>query len=201
MNRLFLIIIAVFAAGIFSYANEKQVVAESADVSFAKVFNTSADNTQPQTDQQSKPKKEKYVMKDPAQMIKLGKTLTFIGIGGYVAGSLFAGAGLTMLYFGLRADGVFNNITDSELNSKSYWIRTFFNPDNPNVSWLSGLAIGFIVGGAALSAMAILLIPGIIMWAIGAGARDKGEESSAPAALNKFKPMLGSDGIGLSISL
>lgn len=140
-------------------------------------------------------------MKNPEQMIKLGKYLTMTGVASFSSSVFFLTAAALLTYF------AWNEVDPSTWNETykgkgDFWYSVMMQKNNPKFTWLSAFAIGgFVLGGLTLL-MTVLVIPGIILWAIGAGAREKSSDGdNAEETKTSFKPFVDGNSVGLSINL
>jgi hypothetical protein len=141
----------------------------------------------------------KPAMKDPMQMIRLGQYLTFTGISSFSAGVLFTSLGVVFAYFACNElDPTIWNDTNKH---SEFWTKLMMQKNNDKLTWLVAFAITSFTLGGLLSLLTILIIPGIVFWAVGAGARAKESDDSADTEKTSFKPFVNGNSIGLSIVL
>jgi hypothetical protein len=196
MKKIIFCILIIFTIGLIVQANEKMTANNSNEISFVQSFNNSNDAGNFKVSEYSK-KIKTSTMKNPEAMINLGKTLTFTGIGGFISGGLLTGAAGLLTYFAIRQAGG-SDFVANNMNGKNFWLSLVFSND-PVVTGLAATAVFLFAAGGLLMALSFLIIPGIIIWAVGAGARVKSE--SANASSLKLKPFICTNGIGLSLSL
>jgi hypothetical protein len=193
-KNLFLVIVFLLSV-LFVYSNEKPSAISTENVSFVGTFANSSDNIQPSIEKFSK-KTRTSTMNNPEQLISLGKTLTATAIGSIIAGSILLGLGAAFTYFSYKEAGV--SYTTDNSSYKYFWWNTLMGNYNNSSTWFAGAAILCFATGGILLALAILLIPGIVCWAVGAGARTKSESEDVSSM--KYRPFV-DNGIGLSIKL
>lgn len=112
-------------------------------------------------------------------LIKLGKALTFAGIGGFVGGSAILGVSFVPFFFALYYSGLAGSIGDITEGSYNIFFTNIGNM-TPGVLALLGTTLFLWVLGPMLMGLLFLIIPGIICWARGASLRKKSRVSIAP---------------------
>lgn len=104
-------------------------------------------------------------------LIKLGKTLTFTGIGGFVTGSIFVGLGFIPLSLALHYSGLLYK-GDYATASSNLFLSNMGNM-SPIVMGMLGATLFLWAVGPLLMGLIFMIIPGIICWARGASIRRK----------------------------
>ena len=187
-NKISIIFLLLFSCAIV-FSNERKQETNKTGISFSVSDNDSSTNKFTSSTK----------MKDPEQMIRLGRYLTMTGVSSFSTGVIFISAAVILSYF------AWNEIDSSKWNEtydskKNFWYSLMMQRDNPKLTWLTAFALGsFVMGGLTLL-LSILVIPGIVLWAVGAGSRVKNDEDAKESSAS-FKPFLEGNSLGLSINL
>jgi hypothetical protein len=189
MKNIILLTVIILLAGANIYSNEIVKSDEKNGISFA-ISDESISTVKFAGSTQ---------MKDPGQLIKLGRYLTMTGVGSFSSSVLFFTLAGILTYFAWNElDPALWNETN---NGKSdIWYSVMMQKNNPKFTWLVAFALGSYVFGALTFLMTALIIPGIIIWAVGAGSRVKSGDEANPTNAS-FKPFADGNSFGLSVNL
>ncbi len=170
MNKLVTIIFLVISIVNFNFATEFNVIDKinNTDMNFKfKTFNALDDSTN------NNVKNYSLTTRGAKSMIELGKMLTFLGIGAFGLSTTAIALGFVTGICALYLSGALT-YTGRFLHFLINW-SAFLNSLNTSLSVMALSATTiclWVIGGLTLM-MVVMIIPGIVLWAVGSSKSSK----------------------------
>jgi hypothetical protein len=172
-------LLALATAGASDIGTELEEIANEATVKINSSFHSDASETISFNERTSQPH---TVMassyRSSKNMIKAGKTLTFLGIGGLVGGAAVTAVGAGMALEAMLVSGFLSDIAYiSEWAAAWTTVMSSLATVSAETLELITTSIVLFAVGGSLLVLSMAIIPGIIIWVIGARGSSSRKES------------------------